>query len=132
MIRIRRKQEFGIWAFESVLSAELKMLLLYHIASGVHRPGSLHKNVPRTSVSTINKRLKEMEEHGFLTKTITYQIPPKVEYRLTDLGWTAFPIVSVAINWVNSNRSKLEAILTVRSHNQKNRAINRRLRLTID
>jgi DNA-binding HxlR family transcriptional regulator len=115
----KQKQEFGIRAFDRLLSAELKMVLLYHIAAGVHRPGSLHKVVPRTSAATINKRLKEMEDDGLLTKTITYLIPPKVEYRLTDLGWTAFPIMLAAVNWVRSNCTKLQAIVSAHQPNLK-------------
>lgn len=58
--------------------------------------------------------LKELEEHCFVYKVIHPQVPPKVEYSLTDLGRSVVPAISALGEWANAHQGPLRAAITQR------------------
>jgi DNA-binding HxlR family transcriptional regulator len=69
------------------------LLILRALASGARRFKDLESNSPGISPTVLSGRLKTLEAHGFLTRTSYNEIPPRVEYALTEKGRDAVRVV---------------------------------------
>ena len=94
-----------------MLNGKWKPSLLYHIWRGVQRPSDLQRHIPEATRRVLNVQLNELERHGLISKTIYPQLPPKVEYSLTDFGLTLLPVIEAMSNWGTENRPCLERLL---------------------
>ena len=56
-------------------------------------------------------QLKELEQHELITKTIYSQIPPKVEYSLTEFGETLIPVINTLGKWGDKNEKRLQKVI---------------------
>ena len=115
MYQKKLPQDFdcGLLLTKEVLSGKWKSSLLHHIAQGVKRPSALQRNIPAATRRVLNVQLNELEQHGLIGKTIYPQLPPKVEYHLTDFGRSLLPIIHAMTQWGNDNREQLEQVLYV-------------------
>lgn len=59
----------------------------------------------------LNVQLKELEDHGMIRKKTYPQLPPKVEYSLTEIGWSLMPIIDAMNAWGDDNRDFLEKVI---------------------
>lgn len=76
-----------------VLGDKWTLLLLRDLAHGPRRFKDLERSVDGISPTMLAARLRELERQGLLTRTTYNEIPPRVEYHLTDKGVEALPIV---------------------------------------
>lgn len=89
----------------SVLSGKWKWAIVYHIAQEkVIRYGQIKAKFPSIAHRTLSQQLKELEEDGIIHREQYNQIPPKVEYSLTEKGKTLVPILTLMSEWGESNR----------------------------
>ena len=109
--KIARNLDCGILLTKEVLNGKWKTYLLYSIALGVQRPSALQRNIPEASRRVLNVQLNELEQHGLVGKTIYPQLPPKVEYYLTDFGRSLMPVIEAMTQWGNDHRAQLEQVL---------------------
>lgn len=63
------------------------------------RFGELHRQIPGITQSTLTKNLRELEAAGMITRYVYRQVPPKVEYTLTEKGKTLIPILQELNDW---------------------------------
>lgn len=86
------------------------MFLLYALMGyGVVRFNELKRYIPGISYKTLSSTLKELEADGLVHREEYPQIPPKVEYSLTDKGKSLIPILDAMCDWGEQNRlSKTE------------------------
>ena len=85
---------------QSVLNGKWKILILWYIAFyKVQRFGELIRRLDGITQSTLTKQLRELEEAGFLHREIYKEIPPKVEYTLTELGESFIPVLNAMMSW---------------------------------
>jgi DNA-binding HxlR family transcriptional regulator len=82
-----------------VIGGRWKVLLLYHLFSGVKRFSELQRDVPGITQKMLTQQLREMERDGIVQRTVYPQVPPKVEYRLTPHGETLKPVVNAMCKW---------------------------------
>ena len=75
------------------IGGKWKPIILYLISKGANRFGMLQKGIKGVSKQMLTKQLRELEADGFLTRKIFAEIPPRVEYSITELGQTLFPII---------------------------------------
>lgn len=101
----------GIELTKEVLGGKWKSSLLYHIWQGVQRPSELQRQLPAATRRVLNVQLNELEQHGLISRTIYPQLPPKVEYRLTDFGRTLLPLLEAMTNWGVEHRTRLMGVL---------------------
>ncbi|MFT5699919.1 MAG: DNA-binding HxlR family transcriptional regulator [Desulforhopalus sp.] len=73
--------------------------MLWHLNDGTKRYNELEKVVPAVSQKMLTQQLKEMEKDGLISRTVYPEIPPRVEYSLTELGESAFPILELMHSW---------------------------------
>ena len=81
------------------------------LEKGCKRPSELHRHFEDTSPRVINQQLKELEIHGMIEKTIYPELPPHVEYSITDDGRSLIPIIRMLEQWGNDFRPKMVRIL---------------------
>lgn len=85
---------------QNVLSGKWKIMILWYIAElEVQRFGELRRRLEEITQSTLTKQLRELESDGFISRYIYQEIPPKVEYSLTDLGKSFIPILKDMRSW---------------------------------
>ncbi len=85
---------------QSVLNGKWKILILWYVAFyKVQRFGELTRRLDGITQSTLTKQLRELEEDGFLHREIYKEIPPKVEYTLTELGESFIPVLNTMMDW---------------------------------
>ena len=80
-------------------SDKWKVLILRDLRPGTRRFGELKKSIGHVSQKVLTAQLREMEENGLLTRTVYAEVPPRVEYTLTDLGYSLKPILDAMWNW---------------------------------
>ncbi len=87
-------------SLQAVLSGKWKILILWYVAFyGVERFGDLMRRLDGITQSTLTKQLRELERDGFLHREIFQEIPPRVEYTLTELGQSFIPVLRQMMAW---------------------------------
>jgi DNA-binding HxlR family transcriptional regulator len=76
-----------------------KLLILRNLLAGTQRFGELRKTVPGISQKVLTENLRSMEEDGLLTRKVYPEVPPRVEYSLSELGDTMRPIIKAMETW---------------------------------
>ena len=85
---------------QSVLGGKWKILILWYVAAyRVQRFGELRRRLEGITHSTLTRQLRELEEDGFLHREVYQEIPPRVEYSLTDKGRSALPLLQSICRW---------------------------------
>ena len=83
----------------SKIGGKWKPIILHLISKGANRFGILQRGIQGISKQMLTKQLRELEADGFLTRKIYAEIPPRVEYFITDLGFSLFPIIEHMRDW---------------------------------
>ncbi len=76
-----------------------KFWILHHLLGGTKRFGELQRLLPEVSRQMLTIQLRELEQTGFLRRQAYVQVPPKVEYSLTELGWSLEPLLRQMETW---------------------------------
>lgn len=76
-----------------------KMPILWRLNGRVMRYGELKKDIPRVTHKMLTAQLRELEEDGFISRTVYPVVPPKVEYALTERGQRAIPVIEMIRNY---------------------------------
>lgn len=82
-----------------LIGGKYKPLILWHLADGTLRFGQLQRLMPKATPKTLTNQLRELETAGLLTRIVYPEVPPKVEYALTPLGRSLYPILSSLCRW---------------------------------
>jgi len=98
----------GLHLTKEVLNGKWKPALLNAISLEVKRPSEILRLLSGATRRVMNVQLKELEEHGMIEKKVYPQLPPKVEYSLTEIGRTLMPIIDAMNVWGDNNRQFLE------------------------
>jgi DNA-binding HxlR family transcriptional regulator len=77
------------------------------------RPNELHKKIPKASRRVLDAQLKQLTNHGVLSKITYNELPLKVEYELTAPRKTLIPVIANAAKWGEENRLELERLINV-------------------
>lgn len=82
-----------------VIGGKWKGVILYKLLEGPRRFNELKRELPTITQRMLTLQLRELEEDGIVHREIYKQIPPKVEYSLTDFGKTLEPILLAMLTW---------------------------------
>lgn len=80
------------------------------------RFNTLQKSIPDISQKMLTVTLKTLEEDGFVNRKVYAEVPPKVEYSLTDRALSLLPCINELISWAKEN---MEAIIQDRTKSKK-------------
>src|SRR6266496_6280805 len=81
------------------LGGRWKFWIWYHLLSGAKRFGDLQRLLPQASRQMLTIQLRQLEQMGVLKRKSYMQVPPKVEYKLSELGQDALPILRQMYAW---------------------------------
>ena len=76
-----------------------KVLILRDLMDGTMRFGELKKSIGTVSQKVLTAQLRDMEEKGLLTRKVYAEVPPRVEYTLTETGYSLKPILDSMWAW---------------------------------
>lgn len=82
-----------------LISNRWNVLILRDLMEGTKRFGELKKSLGDISQKVLTANLRAMEENGLLIRTVYAQVPPKVEYTLTDTGYSLKPVLDAMVQW---------------------------------
>ncbi|HEX6863270.1 MAG TPA: helix-turn-helix domain-containing protein [Thermoanaerobaculia bacterium] len=90
----------GVEQVFKLLGGRWKLLILFHLFGGkVLRFSDLERAIPAISQKMLAQQLRQMEADGIVRRTVYQQVPPKVEYCLTDWGQALCPVLDALLNW---------------------------------
>lgn len=81
------------------LADKWKVLILRELLEGTKRFGEIKKSLGTITQKVLTANLRAMEESGLLTRKVYAQVPPKVEYTLTDTGYSLKPVLDAMYAW---------------------------------
>lgn len=88
----------------TLIGGKWKPVILWHLANdGIKRYGEIKKLLIGITHKMLSQQLKELEADGLIHREEYHQIPPKVEYSLTDKGKTLIPILQLMCQWGQEN-----------------------------
>ena len=83
----------------AVIGGRWKVLILQQLFDGVRRFNELHRALASVTHKTLTQQLRELEADGIIARKVFAQIPPKVEYSLTEQGWSSEPVLRQINAW---------------------------------
>lgn len=87
----------------SLIDGKWKCVVLFHLLDGTLRFNEIRRRAPGVTQRMLTNQLREMEEDGLITRKVYAQVPPKVEYSLSDRGRGLAPILSALKDWGDAN-----------------------------
>lgn len=91
----------------SFMSDKWKVLILRDLLTGTKRFGELKKSIGSISQKVLTSNLRAMEEDGLLKREVFAEVPPRVEYTLTDRGRSLEPVIDVMRVWGEAHMAEL-------------------------
>lgn len=86
----------------AVAGGKWKPLIIYYLLSGTKRFGELRKLIGGVTQRSLTLQLRELEAHGIISRQVFAEVPPRVEYSLTELGFTLMPVLNTMKAWGDS------------------------------
>ena len=90
----------------TLIGDKWKVLILRDLLPGTKRFGELKKSIGSVSQKVLTAQLRDVEESGLLSRKVYAEVPPRVEYTLTDLGYSLKPILDAMWNWGEEYKAK--------------------------
>lgn len=84
---------------QKMIGGKWTLLILYNLSTGILRFGELHRLMPSVTQSTLTKELRRLESYQLINRKVFPQVPPKVEYSLTEIGMKIVPILDGLSQW---------------------------------
>ena len=83
----------------TLISDKWKVLILRDLMPGTKRFGELKKSIGSVSQKVLTAQLRDMEEKGLVNRKVYAEVPPRVEYTLTETGYSLKPILDAMYRW---------------------------------
>ena len=83
-----------------------KVLIIRDLLTGTKRFGELKKSLTGITQKVLTNNLRQIEASGLVNRKVYAEVPPRVEYSLTETGWSLKPILDSMVVWGNSYRVK--------------------------
>ncbi|TQR44042.1 winged helix-turn-helix transcriptional regulator [Paenibacillus popilliae] len=97
------------------IGGKWKGVILYHLLDGKKRFNELKRLKPNITQRMLTLQLRELEADGLIHREVYREVPPKVEYSLTELGESLRPIILLMMEWAITN---MEKVLENRNNNE--------------
>lgn len=78
---------------QKIFSGKWSILIIHYLSEKTYRFGELQREIPEITQATLTKQLRYLEEFGLVNRYVYQEIPPKVEYSLTDIGREFIPVL---------------------------------------
>lgn len=105
---IKHLPTFPIERAFKVISGRWKAFILVHLYAGPKRLSELRRLLPEASQKVLIEQLREMEEHGIVSREVYRHVPPWVDYSATELGRSLEPVIKVLCDWGRHHAAELD------------------------
>ena len=99
MKRLNGKSGCAVEVTLSVMGGTWKPIVLFHLLHGKKRFGELHRSIGGITQRMLTLQLRELEEAGIVVRTVYPEVPPRVDYELTELGRSLKPVLLAMRDW---------------------------------
>ena len=99
MKRLNRKSGCAVEVTLSVMGGTWKPIILFHLLHGKKRFSELDRQIGGITQRMLTLQLRELEEAGIVERTVYAEVPPRVDYALTELGRSLQPVLIAMRNW---------------------------------
>jgi DNA-binding HxlR family transcriptional regulator len=106
----KRTYTCGLDAAVDVVGGKWKALILWELHTGPRRFAEIGRAIPGVSEKMLIQQLREMETYGLVHREVYHQVPPKVEYSLTELGRSLNEALVPLGDWGERHMATIEAI----------------------
>ena len=91
-----------------LISDRWKVLILRDLMEGTKRFGELKKSIGSVTQKVLTANLRSMEESGLLSRKVYAEVPPRVEYTLTETGYSLKPVLDAMMDWGMIYKSQMK------------------------
>jgi DNA-binding HxlR family transcriptional regulator len=108
-----KRQNFGhrpgcaLEASLHLIDGKWKVIILYHLQQGTQRFGELRRLMPGITQRMLTKQLRALEDDRLIIRKVYAEVPPRVEYRLSEIGESLRPVIDTLKAWGQSHRERL-------------------------
>ena len=90
----------------TLIGDKWKVLILRDLMGGVKRFGELRRSVGNVAQKVLPAQLRAMEESGLVSRKVYAEVPPRVEYTLTETGYSLRPVLDAMMSWGEEYKKK--------------------------
>lgn len=105
---LRSNKSCPIATVQYLISGKWKIIILFYLSQKTRRFNELQRLCIGISQPILSKQLRELEEDGMVHREIYKEVPPRVEYSLTEMGWTFVPVLKTMGEWGKTYISSIE------------------------
>ena len=91
-----------------LISDKWKVLILRDLLPGTKRFGELRRSIGTVTQKVLTAQLRDMEQKGLVQRKVYAEVPPRVEYTLTELGYSLKPVLDAMWDWGEAYKAKKE------------------------
>ncbi len=95
----KKKYNISVEATLEVIGGKWKCVILCHLTHGTKRTNELKRAMPGITQKMLTQQLRELEDDGIINRITYNQVPPKVEYELSEYGWSLKSILDTLCKW---------------------------------
>ncbi|UNK16063.1 helix-turn-helix transcriptional regulator [Paenibacillus sp. N3/727] len=103
MKKTERTYNTAVEATLEVIGGKWKPVILFHLTFGKKRNNEFMSLIPAITQKMLTQHLRELEEEGVILRISYNQVPPRVEYELTDYGWSLKELLHLMCRWGDSH-----------------------------
>lgn len=104
---MKKKYNISVEATLEVIGGKWKCVILCHLTHGKKRTSELKRLMPNITQKMLTQQLRELEEDGVINRIVYQQIPPKVEYELSEYGRSLELILNALCEWGEDHITKV-------------------------
>ena len=90
-----------------VMGGKWKPLIVFLLAEKIHRFSELQKGIEGITQKMLTEQLRELEHDGLISRKVYPQVPPKVEYSITEYGKTLVPVLETMRTWGSEHKKQV-------------------------
>jgi len=94
-----KKPRCNLESIVDIIGKKWNLLIIWHLRGDVLRFTKLQYRICNVNSKTITKHLRDLEQHGVITRKVFAEVPPRVEYALTERGAALLPIIESMLEW---------------------------------
>ncbi|UOK59775.1 helix-turn-helix transcriptional regulator [Bacillus sp. OVS6] len=102
-----KKYNIPVEATLEIIGGKWKCVILCHLTHGKKRTNELKRLMPNITQKMLTQQLRELEDDGVINRIVHQQIPPKVEYELSEYGWSLQTILDSLCAWGEGHITKV-------------------------
>lgn len=118
-------QNTGINIFMNTVGGKWKCLILFFLSKKTMRTKEFYERIPAITQKVLTEQLKQLEKDGMVRREVFKELPPKVEYSLTELGKSFVPVLNIMCEWgyTYASINEIERNENICCHQQKPEAL---------